>query len=226
MAHGVTAAGIVAMAGKARRDFARAVAGKRGRAVGVSFVLAALFALAAVVAAAVPDLSPVSGGAVAAAAPAPPVSPFAVAAAVLSVLALAALGGGLALGDARPLPWSIALLGVAWLVAIWPHGDGRSALTAGAGAWLFVVAELAYWSLDFRVAAADDAAVLRRRLARIVALAVAGALLGAIPLVPVSLAPLSGEALTVFGAAAIAVVLAVIGRLASPAGRGGGGGLA
>lgn len=111
------------------------------------------------------------------------------------------------------LPWALILLGSAYTVSLLVHGssvDGGAPLVA---AGLLVCAELAAWSLDERHSIAAERAVVVARAAALGALvAVSTAASGLI--VALSLAPGSGLAWTVLGAAASVLVVGVAVRLA------------
>lgn len=83
---------------------------------------------------------------------------------------LLALGGaavfvllvGVASGRAFAIPWAIAGLGAEYAFALGDRGlDGRVPLYAVA---LLVTAELAYWSVQLRGAAADEPGMAQRRV--------------------------------------------------------------
>lgn len=108
--------------------------------------------------------------------------------------ALLAVGGaavfllvvGLALGRTAAVPWAIAGLGVAYAATLGGDDlDGRVPLYA---AGLLVTAELAYWSLQLRAGARDEAGMAIRRVIGLLAAAavalVAGTLLIAVAHVP------------------------------------------
>lgn len=131
----------------------------------------------------------------------------------LSLAGLACLVLGLAIADSRPIGPALALLGAAWLVAA-PNSDAWHALTAVAGGWLLAVAELAYWSLDFRVAGKDERAIYVRRAATIFALVGACILLALVPQLDLSAVPISGIELTAAGLFAAAALIAVAAGMA------------
>jgi hypothetical protein len=130
----------------------------------------------------------------------------------LSLAGLACLVLGLAIADSRPIGPALALLGAAWLVAA-PNSDAWHALTAVAGGWLLAVAELAYWSLDFKLAGRDPRAVHMRRGASVAVLVGASVVLAMVPELNVSL-PTAGVELTVAGLLAAAALIAVAASLA------------
>lgn len=82
------------------------------------------------------------------------------------------------------------------------------------GAGLFLVAELAFASLELRVRASDPELALRRA-ALFVALALGGVLAGAVVLGGAALPVGGGVALEALGVAAAVTVLFLLGRLAA-----------
>ena len=132
---------------------------------------------------------------------------------LLSLGSLAFLALALALPDGRPIVLGIALLGVAWLVGIPDSATWRS-LTAVAAGWLLAVAELAYWSLDFRVAGKDAPTIYVRRAATIAALVGASILLALVPQLDLSGIPIGGLELTGAGLLAAAALVAVAAAMA------------
>jgi hypothetical protein len=130
----------------------------------------------------------------------------------LSLAALACMVLGLTLADARPIGPALALLGAAWLVGA-PNSDAWHALTAVAGGWLLAVAELTYWSLDFKLAGRDPRAIHFRRAAAIAVLVGASVGLAMVPMLNVS-PPTAGIELTVAGLLGAAALIAVAASLA------------
>ncbi len=131
----------------------------------------------------------------------------------LSLAALALLAIALLLSDARPLLPGIALLGAAWLVGI-PDSSAWHRLTAVAGGSLLAVAEMAYWSLDFRVAGRDRSEIHIRRAAAIAALAGVSTMLALIPELDLASIPITGLELTAMGLMAAAALIAVAASMA------------
>ena len=69
---------------------------------------------------------------------------------------------GVSSGHAFAIPWAIAGLGAEYAIALGDRGlDGRVPLYAVA---LLVTAELAYWSVQLRGAAADETGMAQRRV--------------------------------------------------------------
>jgi hypothetical protein len=132
---------------------------------------------------------------------------------LLWLTSLGLLAVALAIPDGRPIFLAIALLGAAWLIGI-PAAAAWRSLTAVAGGWLLAVAELAYWSLDFRVAGNDVRTIYVRRAATIFALVGACTLLALIPQLDLSAVPISGIELTATGLFAAAALIAVAAGMA------------
>jgi len=134
-------------------------------------------------------------------------------AAGLSLGALAFLVLALALADGRPIVLALALLGAAWLVGI-PDSAAWRTLTPVAGGWLLAVAELAYWSLDFRVAGEDEPTIFVRRGATIAALVGASIALAVVPQLDLSPTPVVGLELTAIGLLGATALVATAAALA------------
>jgi hypothetical protein len=132
---------------------------------------------------------------------------------VISLGALALLGLALALADARPVFLALALFGAAWLVGI-PNSTPWHTLTAIAGGGLLAVAELTYWSVDFKVAGKDQLTIHLRRAATIAALVAASIALALVPQLDLSAIPVGGIELTSAGLLAAAVLIAVAAAMA------------
>jgi hypothetical protein len=114
------------------------------------------------------------------------------------------------------LPWTLILLGGAYTVALLVRGsgiDGGAPLVAGG---LLVCAELAAWSLDEQHTIAAERPVVAARATALAAL-VAASTAAAGLVVALSLAPGSGLAWTVLGAAASVLVVGLAVRLARQA---------
>ena len=132
---------------------------------------------------------------------------------LMSLGALACLILALRLPNPGPIVVAIALLGAAWLVGI-PTSSGWRSLTPFAGGSLLAVAELAYWSLDFRVVGTNSTGVYVRRAATIAALIGASIVLALVPEANLSPAPATGVELTVAGLLAAAALVGVAAALA------------
>lgn len=132
---------------------------------------------------------------------------------VLSLAALACLILAMVLASARPIVVALALLGAAWLLGI-PASSLWRSLTPVAGGWLLAVAELAYWSLDFKVAGDDERTVHIRRAATIAALVGASVALALVPELNIGSAPAAGVELTATGLLGAAALVGVAAALA------------
>jgi hypothetical protein len=140
-----------------------------------------------------------------------PELPGAIAVAAVLLLAAALVGGWPAL-----LPWSLVLLGTAYVVSLELRPD-EGTIDAAAplvGAGLLALAELAYWSLELRGPGREERRLLARRGAALVGLALLSLLLGTL-VVTLTAVPLGGGAAwDAVGVAAAAAALALILRLA------------
>jgi len=114
------------------------------------------------------------------------------------------------------LPWALVLLGGAYTLSLVLHGHGVDGGAPLVAAGLLVCAELAAWSLDERHAIAGDRAVLIGRATALGALVVASVAAAGL-IVALSLAPGTGLAWTVLGAAASVLAVALAVRLSQRA---------
>jgi hypothetical protein len=114
------------------------------------------------------------------------------------------------------IAWALVLLGAEYAASLaLANGDG--AVDAGAplyAAGLLVVAELAFWSLELRGTAREDAESLRRRLAALSSLAVAALGLAAVVALVTELPGGGGVLWDAVGVAAAVAALAIVARLA------------
>lgn len=120
------------------------------------------------------------------------------------------LAAGLVLRFEPGVPVALALLGAAYLALLGFEGnavDARAALVAGA---LFATAELAYWSLELRKAVADEPGTSLRRVASVAGLVLGVIALGTALLALAESVPASGAGLTLLGAAAAVVAVALL----------------
>jgi hypothetical protein len=136
--------------------------------------------------------------------------------ALAAAAGLVALGGGLALGRARPLPVGLALLGTSYVVAVLGRPAGLDPLAPAFGAGLLLVAELAYWSLDLRAPGWRDPGLRRRQAVRVAALVGAAFLLDVCVVLGAALGGLAGGGLplSLLGMAAAVGTLGLAGALA------------
>ena len=111
------------------------------------------------------------------------------------------------------LPWSLALAGSAYAIAIMARGSGVDEGAPLVGIALLLCAELATWSLDERWAIAAERPVVLARATALAVLALAGLGVGALVLA-LATAPIGGGlAWTVLGAAAAVLVVGVAVRV-------------
>jgi hypothetical protein len=132
---------------------------------------------------------------------------------LLALAGLALLALALAIPQPAPILYSLGALGAAFLVGLPASGPWRS-LTPFAGGWLLAVAELAYWSVDFKVASRDGRHIYVRRAATIAALVAGGIALAVVPEIGVDPGPLTGLELTATGLLGGAALIAVAAGLA------------
>lgn len=130
--------------------------------------------------------------------------------AAAGALAVVLLAGGLALRRPVAVPLAVLALGGGYATLLGVEGgalDGRAPVV---GAALFLVAELAYWSLELREAVADEAGAYGRRVA-LLAVLVLGALAVGVGLVAlVDAGGDRGLGLDLLGAAAAVAALALV----------------
>jgi hypothetical protein len=127
---------------------------------------------------------------------------------LLSATGLACLVLALGFASPRPIVLALALYGAAWLVGI-PSSGGWRPFTAVAGGWLLAVGELAYWSLDFKIAGRDEGTVYLQRGATIAILVGASIALAAVPELSLFPIPATGVELTAAGLLAAAAMVGV-----------------
>lgn len=123
-------------------------------------------------------------------------------------VAAALLAGGLVLRRPVVIPAAVCVLATPYVAGLGFEIDGldtRAPLIAGL---LFVIAELAYWSLELRGTLADEPGTYLRRVALLAALAVATIAAGTIVLAVVEAVAARGAAIDIAGA------LAAIGAIA------------
>lgn len=133
--------------------------------------------------------------------------------AILGVAALSVLAVSLASAWSAGILWSLLLLGGEYIGSLY---TGSGPLNPGAplyGGALFLLAELAYWSLDLRGLGPSAPDVQWRRTSRIALLALGGVALGELLLIVSTLAVEESLVLTVVGAAAAIGVLALLASL-------------
>jgi hypothetical protein len=121
---------------------------------------------------------------------------------------------GLAARWSAPLAVGIAFLGAEQAVRLATGPNTVDPWTPAYAAGLLLVAELAWWSIEPRVAASSEIGVVLRRLAAVVGMCAAGAVVAALIVVAAG-SPLSGGVeLELVGVAAAVGALAVVAGLA------------
>jgi hypothetical protein len=111
------------------------------------------------------------------------------------------------------LPWTLALLGVAYAIAIAARGSGVDEGAPLVGAGLLLCGELAAWSADERRQIRAERSVVVARGTSVIVLALAGLLAGGLVLA-LAVAPVGGGlAWTFLGAAAAVAVVGIAARL-------------
>ena len=127
-------------------------------------------------------------------------------------LACVLLTAGLALRRPAAVPLAVLALGAGYGVSLGVEGgalDGRAPALAAA---LFLLAELAYWSLELRDAVADEQGAYLRRIGLLSALALGALAVGAGLLALVDAGERGGVALEAVGALAAVAALAIVAR--------------
>jgi len=120
------------------------------------------------------------------------------------------LAGGLALRRPVSVPLALLALGAGYATSLGVEGaalDGRAPVLAAA---LFLLAELAYWSLELREAVVEEAGAYLRRIGLLSALALGALAVGAGLLAVVDAGERSGLALEALGAVAAVAALALV----------------
>ena len=115
-------------------------------------------------------------------------------------VAAGVLAGGLVLRRPIVIPGAILLLAAPYVAALGFEIDGIDTRAPLLAALLFVVAELAYWSLELRGTLADEPGTYLRRLALLATLAVATIVGGTVVLVVVERVAARGIAIDLLGA--------------------------
>jgi hypothetical protein len=129
---------------------------------------------------------------------------------IAGTLACLLLAAGLALRRPAAVPLAVLALGTAYAVSLGVEGaalDDRAPLLAAA---LFLLAELAYWSLELREAVADELGAYLRRVGLLSALALAALAVGAALLAVVDAGERGGVSADALGALAAVAALAIV----------------
>jgi hypothetical protein len=137
----------------------------------------------------------------------------------LGAAGLATLTAGLLVRSGHVLGWGLAALGAEYAVHFAAEGRVFDAVTPVYAAGLILVAELAFWSIESRVAAWSEPGLVERRLAYVAATAVGAAVVAALALVVAAASRGGGlvlEAAGVASAIAVVMLLAVLVRRSVP----------
>ena len=120
---------------------------------------------------------------------------------------------GLATRFGPVLGWGLAALGAEYAVLFSAQGTSLDTLTPVYAGAFVLVAELAFWSVELRVAAWSDPTLAERRLAHLVGVCVGAAAVAALVLVVAAAAVGGGIALEAIGVAAAIGALVLLGVL-------------
>ena len=131
----------------------------------------------------------------------------------LGGLALAFLAAGLTARSATGLGWGLAALGGEYAVLFTAQGRALDEAAPVYAVGFVLVAELAFWSVERRVAAWSDPTLAERRLAQLVGVCVGAAAVAALVLVVAAAAVGGGIALEAIGVAAAIGALVLLGVL-------------
>jgi len=126
------------------------------------------------------------------------------------LVAAAALAGGLALRRPIVIPGAILLLAAPYVAALGFEIDGIDTRAPLLAALLFVVAELAYRSLELRGTLADEPGTYLRRVALLATLALVTIAGGTLVLVVVERVAARGIAIDLLGAVAAVGAVALL----------------
>ena len=121
---------------------------------------------------------------------------------VAAFVAAGALAGGLVLRRPIVIPGAILLLAAPYVAALGFEIDGIDTRAPLLAALLFVVAELAYWSLELRGTLADEPGTYVRRVALLATLTLVTIAAGTVVLVVVERVAARGVAIDLLGAVA------------------------
>jgi hypothetical protein len=129
---------------------------------------------------------------------------------VATFAASALLAGGLVLRLPITIPVAICVLATPYVAALGFEIDGLDTRAPLIAAALFVVAELAYWSLELRGTLADEPGTYLRRVALLALLAVVTVTGGTVVLAIVGAIAARGVAIDLLGAAAAVGAIALL----------------
>ena len=120
------------------------------------------------------------------------------------------LAAGLIAGWAFAIPWAIGALGCEWIVSLYLRNVTDSLTTAGYGAALLLVAELAYWSTELRTPSRDETPLAIRRALAVAILVLASLGIGIVAAM-LSQASISGSlVLLAAGLGALLTALVIV----------------
>lgn len=126
------------------------------------------------------------------------------------VVAATVLAGGLILRIPATIPAAICVLAAPYVAALGFEIDGIDTRAPLLAALLFVIAELAYWSLELRGTLADEPGTYLRHVALLAGLAVATIGAGTVVLAVVEAVAASGVAIDLVGAVAAVGAIALL----------------
>jgi hypothetical protein len=129
---------------------------------------------------------------------------------VATLAAAVLLAGGLVLRWPVAIPAAVCVLATPYVAALGFELDGLDTRAPLLAALLFVVAELAYWSLELRGTLADEPGTYVRRVALLAGLAVATIVGGTVVLAVVGAIAARGVAFDLLGAAAAVGAIALL----------------
>ena len=132
------------------------------------------------------------------------------AALLLGFMAAAVLTGGLVFRIPVVIPVAICVLAVPYVAALGFEIEGIDTRAPLLAALLFVIAELAYWSLELRGTLADEPGTYLRRVALLAGMAVATIGAGTVVLAVVEGVEARGAAIDLLGAAAAVGAIALL----------------
>jgi hypothetical protein len=130
--------------------------------------------------------------------------------AAVAVVGLVLLVLGLSGEWSDAIGWSAGALGAEYVLALMIGGVNLDARAPLVGAGLFLMSELAYWSIERRAPIRDDPAVHRGRGRAIVAPMAGGAALGVVPLAAAQVAVGASLPLTILAAFAALGLLGLL----------------
>jgi hypothetical protein len=129
---------------------------------------------------------------------------------VAGFIAAGALAGGLLFRIPLTIPAAICLLAAPYVAALGFEVDGIDTRAPLLAALLFVIAELAYWSLELRGTLANEPGTYLRRVALLAGMAVATIGIGTVVLAVVQGVEARGAAIDLVGAVAAVGAIAVL----------------